>query len=638
MDRRGNGAFARDLDQLFRRGATFVPDGELLARFLAAGDEGAFESILARHGPMVRGVCGRLLRDPHDADDAFQATFLVLARDGGKLRDRERLASWLYGVARRVCLRARARARSDRRRAEPLAHDVPAREDARAEWSDLGRVVDAELARLPAAQCDVLILCLLGGASEQEASRRLDCPVGTVKSRLSRARDALRGRLVRRGVAPAAALAAASAESFASPASSALIRATLATIAAEGPVPPAVAVLTQGVSSTMFSKALLATLALAGGLGLLGLLSHSAPAWTADPPPEAPAAPPPDADARVKVANLQRILIALQDYPDRFEGRFPAAAILGPDGRPNLSWRVALLPSLGEEELYNEFHLDEPWDSPHNKTLLARMPAVFQIPGDPTPQGWTRFRGFSSPGSMFGPISDSMESGMMGGMGAGMMGSMGPGVMKGMSRGPRPTTKGTGGRMPGVGRAATRSGGTMGMGGAGGLGEALPKREEDPPAVAPNPERLAADPRSSLPDGAGSMGMMGMDSGMMGGMGAGMMGMMPGGPAGALSGGADSPSQGVWIGEITDGTSNTAFLAIAAEAVEWTKPGELAAAYDHAPALEVSDPRGLVVGLVDGSVRFLPPGPRRDQFLWFLITRSGGEVLDWNNYFPRELP
>ena len=119
------GRVLQDLDRLFRRGIVASEDGALLDRFVADGNELAFEALVARHGPMVRGVCRRLLVDPHDADDAFQATFLVLVRKASQLRDPNRLGPWLHGVARRVA--AKARTRSARHRHEPPV-DVCSRE------------------------------------------------------------------------------------------------------------------------------------------------------------------------------------------------------------------------------------------------------------------------------------------------------------------------------------------------------------------------------------------------------------------------------------------------------------------------------------------------------------------------------
>ena len=189
----------QDLDRLFRSGITASEDGVLINRFLEEGNELAFEALVARHGPMVRGVCRRLLVNPHDADDAFQATFLVLVRKARQLRDPDRLGPWLYGVAKRVATKARAR--SARHRPEPLV-DVCYREESGAEWLDVMPILDAELGRLPAKHRDVLILCLLNGASAEEAASQLGCPVGTVKSRLARARESLRDRLTTQGHRP----------------------------------------------------------------------------------------------------------------------------------------------------------------------------------------------------------------------------------------------------------------------------------------------------------------------------------------------------------------------------------------------------------------------------------------------------
>src|SRR3954453_7731040 len=132
----------RDLDRLFRCGAAPSGDGALLERFLAEGDDSAFEALVVRHGPMVLGVCRRILISPHDADDAFQATFLVLARKAAGLRAPDRLGPWLYGVASRVARKARNRAA--RHRHEALA-EYPAPERQEADWSDVMPILDAEL-------------------------------------------------------------------------------------------------------------------------------------------------------------------------------------------------------------------------------------------------------------------------------------------------------------------------------------------------------------------------------------------------------------------------------------------------------------------------------------------------------------
>lgn len=188
-----------------------LSEDQLLERFLVRGDEAAFEAILRRHGPMVIGVCRRLLSDPHDVEDAFQATFLVLVRKAGSIRDRDVLGTWLYRVAHRIAVRAQIDARRRRAREARGAEGMD-REDpgARREESDeIRAILDEEVGRLSTKYRAPLILCDLEGQTYEQAAAQLRCPVGTVKSRLSRARARLRSRLVRRGLTPSAGLLAA---------------------------------------------------------------------------------------------------------------------------------------------------------------------------------------------------------------------------------------------------------------------------------------------------------------------------------------------------------------------------------------------------------------------------------------------
>ena len=188
-------------------------ESQLLDRFITGGDPTAFEAILGRHGPMVLGVCRRVLDDPNDVDDAFQATFLLLVKKARSIRNRDDLATWLHGVARRVAVRARVDARRRRLR-ERAGADVGRRpSEVRAsggdpEIAELRGVIDDELARLPERYRSPLVLCDLEGESHEQAAEQLRCPVGTIKSRLSRGRERLRSRLVRRGVGPLAGLVA----------------------------------------------------------------------------------------------------------------------------------------------------------------------------------------------------------------------------------------------------------------------------------------------------------------------------------------------------------------------------------------------------------------------------------------------
>jgi RNA polymerase sigma factor (sigma-70 family) len=181
-----------------------LSEWQLLERYLERRDETAFEALLTRHGPMVFGVCRRMLDNQTDAEDAFQATFLVLVRRARQLGPRDAIGPWLYGVACRVALRSRAQA-ARRRRFQPIAEGMPAvAADGAREDFELGEVLDQELSRLPSKYRSPLVLCYLEGQTHEEAARLLRWPVGTVKGRLARARDLLRRRLARRGLAPTA--------------------------------------------------------------------------------------------------------------------------------------------------------------------------------------------------------------------------------------------------------------------------------------------------------------------------------------------------------------------------------------------------------------------------------------------------
>jgi RND family efflux transporter MFP subunit len=180
-------------------------DSELLEQFLrgrGAVAEAGFAALVARHGPMVHRVCRGVLREANDADDAFQATFLILARKAGSIRQRGSIASWLYGVARRAALRARSQ-RLRRHQHEITAGAMAMQHEEQNGEADLSQEVQDEVDRLAARYRSAVILCDLEGLTHEQAARELGIPVGTVKVRLSRARQRLRERLLRRGLAPA---------------------------------------------------------------------------------------------------------------------------------------------------------------------------------------------------------------------------------------------------------------------------------------------------------------------------------------------------------------------------------------------------------------------------------------------------
>jgi RNA polymerase sigma factor (sigma-70 family) len=184
-----------------------LPDEKLLDRFLGpdrTAAEDAFLALVRRHGPMVRGVCRRILDQLHDAEDASQATFLVLARKAGRIRDRRALGRWLYRVAYRtaVCTRTgSARRRTHEGLAAGMSAVTPGPEH-HTSWSVLRLVLHEEVDRLPATYRSAVVLCYLEECTDEEAAALLRWPVGTVKSRLARARELLRARLTRRGLAP----------------------------------------------------------------------------------------------------------------------------------------------------------------------------------------------------------------------------------------------------------------------------------------------------------------------------------------------------------------------------------------------------------------------------------------------------
>lgn len=304
-----------------------VPDSDLLARWAAGRDEAAFELLVRRHGPAVLAACRRLLADAHDADDAFQAAFLVLARKAASVARGEALAGWLHRVACRVALRLRAdRARRDRLREPPGAIDqVPAPSPTESKPAELLRALDEELDRLPDRHRVAFVLCCLEGKTGEEAGRLLGCPPGTVSSRLARARERLRDRLTRRGFAPAAVALALVGDALALPRLlpnslvESVVRAAPA-FAAPGRAaapPNRPATIAEGVVRTMFAQKLklLPALFAAGLLAAGAVLAGSGTEREGDGAPqrptakaaeERPAAPPTVRLAKPQPGGLER--------------------------------------------------------------------------------------------------------------------------------------------------------------------------------------------------------------------------------------------------------------------------------------------------------------------------------------------
>jgi RNA polymerase sigma factor (sigma-70 family) len=543
-------------------------DEQLLDNFLTRHDQAAFEALVRRHGPMVLGVCRRVLPNPHDVEDAFQATFLVLIHKARALSRRELLANWLYGVAYRTAVKAKgeaARRRLHERHAgaAALMASEPAPDLLEGE---LGQVLDEELQRLPKKYRVPLVLCYLEGQTYEQTARQLGWTPGTVSGRLARARDLLRGRLTRRGVTFAVGLLATGLATdrvtAAVPAS--LVHSTTnaamlvagGNAAATGAVSTSVLPLTKGVLQAMFWTKLKLATAMVLASGVLGTgvsaLTYGTgaagkPAVQSQAKPKPAAAPqqkPADdkekiqgtwkvvslqtegkeereiVARKVKLAkyiftadklitrigdddyestytldpskepkeidvvgvgakkgmtlkaiyaldgddlkihagvptnnvrperpkefvtkegsqtillvfkratgkedekpnpglltklfeardrmlsgsNLKQIGIALHNYHNDYD-TLPAPAIYGKNGKPLLSWRVTLLPYIEQDNLYQQFNLDEPWDSEHNKKLLAKMPKTYVPPGVKTKEPYlTYYQVFVGPGTVF---------------------------------------------------------------------------------------------------------------------------------------------------------------------------------------------------------------------------------------------
>jgi RNA polymerase sigma factor (sigma-70 family) len=179
-----------------------LTDRDLLLAFSAKADQAAFAELVRRHGPLVLGVCRRVLNDSPEAEDAFQAVFLVLARKARSLLRPELLGNWLYGVALRCARRVRSRQAQRLAREQPVT-ELPAPDpvpDA-ADWKDVRPILDEEIARLPDKLRAAVVLCELEGVPRPEAAHRLGVPEGTLSSRLARGKDTLRRRLLKRGIA-----------------------------------------------------------------------------------------------------------------------------------------------------------------------------------------------------------------------------------------------------------------------------------------------------------------------------------------------------------------------------------------------------------------------------------------------------
>jgi RNA polymerase sigma factor (sigma-70 family) len=247
-----------NLRRSFRRQASGLADGQLLASFVTRRDETAFATIMDRHGPMVLGVCRRVLQNEADAEDAFQSTFLVLARKAASIQPLSMVGNWLHGVAHTTALKARAM------RAKRLAKEREAAAQARPNvametWRQLETLLDQELRALPEKYRSAIVLCDLEGKSIKEAGGQLGCPTATIGTRLSRGRSLLARRLARQGLAftPIALVMALSQNAVKANMASCLAIKTceaavlFATVGSDGLVSARVASLTQAILRMM---------------------------------------------------------------------------------------------------------------------------------------------------------------------------------------------------------------------------------------------------------------------------------------------------------------------------------------------------------------------------------------------------
>jgi RNA polymerase sigma factor (sigma-70 family) len=623
-----------------------VGDADLLHRFVSERDQAAFELLLWRHAAMVLHVCRQVLGDVDAADDAFQATFLVFVRKAGSISRRESLGSWLYRVAYRIALKARVRLQIRSAAPEELDRLTAPAEAEDAEQRELRRIVCEEVNRLPANYRAAVVACFFEGKTHEEAAKHLGWPRGTVAGRLARARALLHRRLLRRGITlTMGALVAALTVRTAQAALAGLVDSVIHTArllaagqATTAVVSPHVATLAKGALQAMYwTKAKIAVIVLfltgLGGVGVSLLATQeqdqpamqrkaaSAPQRFQPPVAEDLQAQPPQASddedeaaeeqppedpspqnaaklahdiARSRL-DLHNLAIAMHNYAEAHQGQLPLAATVGRHGRALLSWRVELLPYLGEQSLYKQFKRDEPWDSPNNRKLLSKMPAYFAPPGVKTRQPYsTYYQVFVSVGPFAG-------GGMAGGMGAGMM----PG-------------------MPGGASGAPSAGGMQGMSPQG-----MPGGGGQPPA---------GGMRGGRPGG-----MPGMP-GQGGGPGAGMV------PPG-MGMGMAAPEEIQHFatpfvkGEVTrfpasipDGTSNTILIVEAGNPVPWTKPEDLRYADDEPlPELGGLFPNVFHAAFADGSVHTLTKNYNKKQ-LRNAITANGGEVLDLSKIEARSRP
>jgi RNA polymerase sigma factor (sigma-70 family) len=427
------------------READALSDGQLLQRFALRREEEAFALLVQRHGPMVLGVCRRVLRHEHDADDAFQATFLILARKASSIRRHGSVGSWLYRVALRVALSAKTQAVQRPLPVEPTCTRFLADPAAEAAWRELRPVLDQEVRGLPEKYRLPVVLCYLEGKTHEAAAAELGWPLGSVAGRLSRARDLLRRRLTRRGVVLSAGslttllgstAAAALPEALIADTIKAAVSFAAPHTAEAGAVSARGAALAKGVLHAMFltrlkvAAAVVLVLALiAGGAGMLALGTGEAEepgkgGVVAAPQAEEPKPSPPvvkdgleitirplravftpketvEVEVRLKNASDQPLRLY---YPSVWINPFQRFLI--EDLKTGRRWTYALIipaePVLLDRKfapgealvskatMYRFFTVPPPGDAPREQERLAageyRVQATIELQANPQPQ------------------------------------------------------------------------------------------------------------------------------------------------------------------------------------------------------------------------------------------------------------